>query len=39
LEQRTMELAERQYRKYCTSVAKKALVGITCDFVFFVCFF
>jgi hypothetical protein len=30
-----MELAEWQYRKYCTSEAKKALVGITCDLVFF----
>jgi hypothetical protein len=29
-----MELAEWQYRKYCTSEAKKALVGITCDLVF-----
>jgi hypothetical protein len=29
-----MELAEWQYRKYCTSEAKKALVGITSDFVF-----
>jgi hypothetical protein len=29
-----MELAEWQYRKYCTSEAKKALVGITGDFVF-----
>jgi hypothetical protein len=29
-----MELAEWQYHKYCTSEAKKALVGITCDFVF-----
>jgi hypothetical protein len=28
------ELAEWQYRKYCTSEAKKALVGITGDFVF-----
>jgi hypothetical protein len=30
-----MELAEWQYRKYCTSDAKKALVEITGDFVFF----
>ena len=29
-----MELAEWQYRKYCTSDAKKALVEITGDFVF-----
>jgi hypothetical protein len=29
-----MELAEWQYRKYCTSDAKKALVVITSDFVF-----
>jgi hypothetical protein len=29
-----MELAEWQYRKYCTSKAKKALEGITGDFVF-----
>jgi hypothetical protein len=29
-----MELAEWQYRKYCTSEAKKALVGIASDFVF-----
>jgi hypothetical protein len=29
-----MELEEWQYRKYCTSEAKKALVGITGDFVF-----
>jgi hypothetical protein len=29
-----MELAEWQYRKYCTSKAKKALVGITSDFIF-----
>jgi hypothetical protein len=32
-----MELAEWQYRKYCTSEAKKALVGITGDFVFLFC--
>jgi hypothetical protein len=32
-----MELAEWQYRKYCTSDAKKALVGITGDFVFLFC--
>ena len=32
-----MELAEWQYRKYCTSEAKKALVGITSDFVFLFC--
>ena len=31
-----MELAEWQYRK-CTSDAKKALVGITGDFVFLFC--
>jgi hypothetical protein len=29
-----MELAEWQYRKYCTSEAKKALVGITPSFSF-----
>jgi hypothetical protein len=29
-----MELAEWQYRKYCTSEAKKALVGIIGDFVY-----
>jgi hypothetical protein len=29
-----MELAEWQYRKYCTSDAKKALVGITGDSIF-----
>jgi hypothetical protein len=29
-----MELGEWQYRKNCTSEAKKALVGITGDFVF-----
>jgi hypothetical protein len=34
LEQRTMEIAEWQYRKYCTREAKKALVGFTGDFVF-----
>ena len=34
MEQRTIELAEWQYRKYCTSEAKKALVGITGDFIF-----
>jgi hypothetical protein len=28
------ELVEWQYRKYCTTEAKKALVGITGDFVF-----
>jgi hypothetical protein len=32
-----MELAEWQYCKYCTSEAKKALVGITGDFVFLFC--
>jgi hypothetical protein len=32
-----MELAEWQYRKYCTSEAKKALVGIAGDFVFLFC--
>jgi hypothetical protein len=32
-----MELAEWQYRKYCTSDAKKALLGITGDFVFLFC--
>jgi hypothetical protein len=32
-----MELAEWQYRKYCTSEAKKALVGIIGDFVFLFC--
>jgi hypothetical protein len=32
-----MELAKWQYRKYCTSEAKKALVGITGDFVFLFC--
>jgi hypothetical protein len=32
-----MELAEWQYRKYCTSEAKKAPVGITGDFVFLFC--
>jgi hypothetical protein len=32
-----MELAEWQYRRYCTSEAKKALVGITGDFVFLFC--
>jgi hypothetical protein len=32
-----MELAEWQYRKYCNSDAKKALVGITDDFVFLFC--
>jgi hypothetical protein len=32
-----MELAEWQYHKYCTSEAKKALVGITSDFVFLFC--
>jgi hypothetical protein len=32
-----MELAEWQYRKYCTSEAKKALVGFTSDFVFLFC--
>jgi hypothetical protein len=32
-----MELVEWQYRKYCTSEAKKALVGITGDFVFLFC--
>ena len=32
-----MELAEWQYRKYCTSDAKKALVEITGDFVFLFC--
>jgi hypothetical protein len=32
-----MELAEWQYRKYYTSEAKKALVGITGDFVFLFC--
>ena len=30
-----MELVEWQYRKYCTSEAKNALVGITGNFVFF----
>jgi hypothetical protein len=34
LEQITMGLAEWQYRKCCTSEAKKALVGFTGDFVF-----
>jgi hypothetical protein len=34
-----MELAEWQYRKYCTSETKKALVGITGDFVFLFCMF
>jgi lipid-A-disaccharide synthase-like uncharacterized protein len=29
-----MEIAEWQYRKYCTREAKKALVGFTGDFVF-----
>jgi hypothetical protein len=32
-----MELAEWQYRKYCTSDGKKALVEITGDFVFLFC--
>jgi hypothetical protein len=32
-----MELAEWQYHKYCISEAKKALVGITGDFVFLFC--
>jgi hypothetical protein len=32
-----MELAEWQYHKYCTSEAKKALVGITADVVFLFC--
>jgi hypothetical protein len=32
-----MELAEWQYSKYCTIEAKKALVGITGDFVFLFC--
>ena len=32
-----MELAEWQYRKYCTSDAKKALVENTGDFVFLFC--
>ena len=32
-----MKLAEWQYRKYCTSDAKKALVEITGDFVFLFC--
>jgi hypothetical protein len=33
----TMELAEWQYRKYCTREAKKALVEFTRDFVFLFC--
>jgi hypothetical protein len=32
-----MELAEWWYCKYCTNEAKKALVGITGDFVFLFC--
>jgi hypothetical protein len=32
-----MELADLQYRKYCTSDAKKALEAIKGDFVFLFC--